>query len=160
MYIMQSWAKDYIEQNSDSEYDVFAKFIILWMSFNGYTKEKYKTKDGKYKYDRLQLNDFIAENDNANQIYSNLINDNNDELLLFFNYVKNKPCHANGVYNYLKNTLTTYDNINSFEQYIRAIYQIRCNLVHCSKDLTNEHDQSLVKKAFDSFKLFLEKLED
>ncbi len=160
MYIMQSWAKSYIEQKSNSKYDIFAKFIIVWISFNGYTKEKYKTKNGKYKNDRNQLNDFINENSKAKNSYTNLIEDRSGNLFSFFDYVQNKPYHKCGIYNYRNDQLVPYDDFSSFEQYINAIYQIRCNLVHCSKDLTNEHDKLLVQIALDSFKSFLEKLED
>lgn len=160
MCIMQKWAKEYLEQGAGCKYEIFAKFIILWMSFNGYTKEKYKTKTRNYKTDRDQLNDFIANHDTAKAIYSALVKKNSPELLSFFHYVQDKPEHKKGIYNYLYDKLVSYDNKNSFEQFINAIYQIRCNLVHCSKDLTDEHDQQLITQAFGVFKLFLKQLEE
>lgn len=160
MYIIQAWAKEYIAQESGCKYEIFAKFIILWMSFNGYTKEKYKTKTNKYNPDRVQLDDFIAKDDKAKAIYNDLVGNDSSELLSFFHYIQDKPEHKKGIYNYRNDKLSHYDDFSSFEQYINAIYQIRCNLVHCSKDLTNEHDKLLVQRAFDSFRLFLEKLED
>lgn len=159
MYIIQAWAKEYTTQKSGCTYEIFAKFIILWMSFNGYTKEKYKTKTNKYKTDRDQLNDFIASHDTAKAIYSDLVKNNSHELLSFFHYIQEKPEHKKGIYNYRDGKLVSYDDKNSFKQYINAIYQIRCNLVHCSKDLTSEHDRFLVTKAFISFMTFLKKLE-
>lgn len=48
------------------------------------------------------------------------------------------------------------EDINSFEQSIRFIYQIRCNLFHGSKDLMNDRDKQLVRFSGDILKRWIE----
>ncbi|MBX9867074.1 MAG: hypothetical protein K2Y14_09165 [Burkholderiales bacterium] len=135
------------------EYDIFIKFIILYVSFNGYTFAKYGSSDNN------QINKF-SEDSTHIAIYNSL--NENSEFNTFYNYVNNgnraqKNC--GGVRSCKYDKLYKFNSANkSLHDYMKAIYAVRCNLFHGSKDLDVDNDKLIVTSAYTSFKVFIEKL--
>lgn len=152
--IIQPWCKNIIYGTSDlQEYAIFIKFIVLYMSFNSYTYKTYKGAD------RVQIKKFCNEPKHIS-IYNDL-SENNDFNSLF-TYINSSDRKENKgkIISLKDSSVREFNNYNkTLNDYMCAIYQVRCNLFHGGKNFDVEAEKLIVQHAYNSFKIFVEKLE-
>lgn len=126
---------------------IFIKFMLLWMAYNEY-------------YNNIP-NTSIYDSDKAcsikdNQLFSSKYETIKDDALLEFKAiepfsgVKERRCVVNCKYNQINHKRNAYFHAqkDSFEDFLRAIYQIRCNLFHGNKTPYSSIDKKLVSWAY------------
>lgn len=123
-------------------YKAWFDFAMLWISFNCYYSEKYAhisgegnqikefAKDNELFYNQMVLNglkagleDFKATNKNNDREYVSDMRQNS--------------------------TKKVYFNVNhcACEDFLMAVYQVRCNFLHGDKILSDPDDQKLIEWA-------------
>lgn len=140
---------------SQEDGNIFDKFISLWIPFNAY----YAANNLKAS-ERDQLEQFK----NSNKVlFLSVVQENTTEFVKFKEYIEIKPQNT-GFIQDLKYRVgeeghkKRYQNLQSLCEYQSCIYQIRCNLFHGGKDVTDTQDEKLVKLAFYTLSIFLKKV--
>ena len=118
---------------------IFDKFMSLWVAFNAWGT--YQSKKGK----DAEMLSWIKINTDLPRIHAELMKDNEDYRykvvrLAQYEVLDMRPGH--------EGQSKSINDINSFDQLLDVIYQIRCNLFHGQKSEIDPHDCELVDLAF------------
>jgi hypothetical protein len=156
--------------NPPSDYNTFDNFIALWISFNGFfNSELYGDARRLGKRDspseRAYLRAFFEKKEYEG-IYLDLISDCqpfHDTLREFIRLLETITMFPGRVADMRPALITEshtqeFTDIHNFKDFILVTYQIRCNLFHGNKSISNEGDVRLVKGIFTPFRLFLNEL--
>lgn len=127
-----------------SEFDVFDKFALLWISFNAWGKYKSKKES-----DRKMLN-WSKKNSVLNTKFAELLNIDHDFIKDVTTLQGLCPIRRNKKYNNSYEANIT--NINNFDEVLEVIYAIRCNFFHGQQSPDDRRDQTLIELAFRIFK--------
>ena len=124
-------------EKSSREKDHFSKFLFLWICFNAWLDYR----SGK-AVDAQMINWLVAQSASTSDLvekYENLKNKGTfrDALKALANKSPIENSRGNG------KTIKIRDE-NDFENIVRAIYMIRCNLFHGSKEAHESRDSKLV----------------
>lgn len=142
---------DWFRKSQDeSKSDIFSKFIFLWIAFNWYYFSiSQETRDED------SLIDLVNEKTNINKWKKCLEEDK--DFSNFFKYIKyKKDWKINNLKDNSKNVI--WNDKDDFKQYLKVIYQIRCNLFHWWKDLYSKNDEKLITYSFKTLNSLFEKL--
>ena len=160
------YLKRITNQKSLNEY--FVNFMILWMAYNHYYNslieiepELFSTRDEKKKDSEKAI--VIYKKEDLNLFYEQ----NKDEILRDF---QNIPAFRglgirNSVvdtrFNDISSDRNAYfnENANDLKHFLKAVYQIRCNLFHGDKTPYESTDKALVVWAYNYLLLILHRLE-
>jgi hypothetical protein len=121
------------------------KFMLLWMAFNSFYKERYKDQ-GCYRD-----NEYLAKfKSDYKENFLEYIRSDHQPLVDFKKYVQEEKQGHPGIKNMKKSNDPNkeYHDINNFDEYVECIYQVRNNLFHGEKDLLQENEKTLVEKSF------------
>jgi hypothetical protein len=121
------------------EFTIFDQFMSLWLSFNAWGT--YKSKKDK---DSSMLN-WVKVNTDLRNTHIRLMKDDDEyskrvAQLSQYNVLDMRPSH--------KGQSKSVSNVNSLDELLDVIYQIRCNLFHGQKSEIDPHDRELVDLAF------------
>lgn len=144
-------------EKSEKELNPFDKFISLWISFNAFYAHRHLQKK-----EQDQLKEFRIE---YGSIFKDIFNNGklNDAFIAFQAHIHDKPRNPSFIQD-LRFELDTdkerknrkyYHNLNDLNQFIKCVYQVRCNLFHGGKDLKDGQDEIIVNLAFNSLKTLL-----
>ena len=151
---------DYGVENNDP---FFVKFMTLWVAFNQ-IYSKFSGEDEKPKSERVQIMKCL-EKDEEDQL---LTRDLFDSIFAspFIKVFKNDPVcsydrlEKKFIPDSFKNNETVNNENEQWQERIKAlfmmIYQVRCNLFHGSKEVSNPRDVKLVKCAGEILEMYLE----
>ena len=135
--------------------NVFDKFIALWISFNSFYACEHL-----HDSERKQLQIF---GDTYKEFFKSVVDANMSPFIDFKKYIDNKPKNS-GFIQDLRYPVAKekhkkrYYNLTSFCEYLKCVYQVRCNLFHGGKYLEDGQDENIVKHCHSTLLIFLEKL--
>jgi len=166
--IVRSWFNRAIHPPSES-YNIFDRFISLWVSFNCYfVAEHYTELSHRYRNEPSERNyiDFIASAKTYSDIYMNLII--NQDFLVDVNkilYLLETITHYKGKVANMQpgkadkeQYAKEFTDKNNFSQFMNVVYQVRCNLFHGNKSPHNDADVQLVEVFYKAFSKFCEEI--
>lgn len=127
------------QKEKTRRFTIFDQFMSLWLAFNAWGT--YKSKKDK----DLEMLSWIKINTNLPEIHNRLVKDDEDYLqrvtrLSQYKVLNMRPGH--------RGQSKSISNINSFDELLDVIYQIRCNLFHGQKSEIDPNDRELVDLAF------------
>lgn len=151
---------DYGVENNDP---FFVKFMTLWIAFNQ-IYSKFSGEEEKPKTERVQIMKCL-EKDEENQLLTRELFDSiftspfikvfKDEPVCSYDRLEKKFIPDS-----FKNNETVKNENEKWQERIKAlfmmIYQVRCNLFHGSKEVSNPRDVKLVKCAGEIIEMYLE----
>lgn len=143
---------EYLESHFDECNDYF-KFAMVWMSFNSYYASRYS----RIKRELNQIIEFAK--DNKSFYFSLKDNEFSDILMEFkdtgwlFNEPGDRNCVANMRIGSNKKVYFKEGN-QSCEDFFKVVYQIRCNLFHGSKEVSDDGNKKLIKWAYKYLNIF------
>lgn len=151
---VKDWMR-YLNLNDNIGADTISviEFIFLWMKYNNWYSQKFKSlNDSKGAIE-------LSENYRAKTTYNKLKND----FLTSFKNIKGGhylDIERTGVCDNRNNEEIHYDEVaDSLRDFLKIIYQIRCNFFHGSK-APDDTNVQLIKWASHCFKKFLYKFEE
>ena len=164
--IIKHWFEKVMTEDLSSD-----KFIALWTSFNGFYVAEFYNKVKAIKKGR-EPNDgdyikYIIEKGSYSKRYSELINNEpkfKKYLDNFIDVLNSGITHYPGKIADMRPSKETEQNAKEFsictnyEQFIRIIYQIRCNLFHGNKSPYDEGDKKIIEGIFNPFYLFVKEI--
>lgn len=136
--------KNWLEGKKKGFEDVY-EFFRYYVIFNSLYNEKYSGKNSEVTAIRKFIKDI--EKNNKFDLKISL----SEDMEIYKKKVVNMKNPNNQIFSQ-KNLQK-----GKYEDLFVAIYQIRCNLFHGSKEMDCLRDDNLVKEATDILKLFLEK---
>lgn len=136
--------KNWLEGKKKGFEDVY-EFFRYYVIFNSLYNEKYSGKNSE----ATAIKKFIKDIEKNNKFDLKISLSENMEI--FKEKVKNMQAPHHSMFSQEKLRKGKY------EELFVAIYQIRCNLFHGSKEMDCLRDDNLVKEATDILKQFLEK---
>jgi len=150
LYNSKNWI-EYLDNHFDDCLDYF-KFAMIWMSFNSYYAIRYKHITGEFN----QVIEFSKDNEVIYQkllsegSFSNIISDFENTKYLDGSGPRKKVIDMrNG-----SGKECIFDGQHkSFEDFLKVIYQIRCNFFHGDKTMGNEYDKKLINWAYNYFSI-------
>lgn len=140
---------DFLEKGTYKDKIIFTKFVIVWIAFNSYYSQKYKHINGdknkviRFSEDHMKFYEELRKKDDC---FKEIVN----------NFRKTKSNDREFVID-LNNERRKYyfnDVNNSSKDFFKAIYQIRCNLIHGDKCPSDAGDEKIVQWAFNSLFVF------
>jgi hypothetical protein len=142
----------------ESNYSPFDKFICLWISFNCFFVSEFYRDISKTKKDPTEKKylDYFVKAQKYSDIYNKLLKNpmfkgkvsNLKQLLNTITHFKGRIADMRP--GHLKfDDAKPLDNEDNFEQVIKVIYQIRCNLFHGNKSPEHDGDVRLVDAAYE-----------
>ena len=144
---------NFLEANNDNPRSKVIKFIILWMWYNQWYNEKY-IKLYKDKEKSLEL----AKDQHAQETYASI----QDNILRDFRNIPSVHC-STGMRDRLwrdsrlEKEILFNEAHCDLKQFLKLIYQIRCNFLHGNKE-ENDVNIQLITWAYDNLYKFLKKL--
>ncbi len=154
----------------NESYNYFDRFISLWVSFNcffvaEFYEEAKENFHSRYPSEQNYLKIICAEEE-YKEIYSELLKEDYFKMVLndFKDNTLQTVTHFPGKIADMRSNppeegdASEFTDINNFEQFIRIIYQVRCNLFHGNKSPDRDGDIEIVEAVFKMFILFLEKV--
>ena len=156
---MNNTKKDLIyrwyKKSQQEDKNIFDRFISLWISFNAY-----------YSRNNLKLSEHEQLDlfQNANKvIFSSVVKADNVEFLKFKEYIATKNQNAGFIQNLRyevgdEKNKKRYQNLESLNEYLGCVYQIRCNLFHGGKDVADTQDETLVELALSTLSILLKRV--
>lgn len=154
LYNSKNWI-EYLDNHFDDCLDYF-KFAMVWMSFNSYYSIRYKHINGELN----QITEFIKDNE---LIYSELTHEVSFSNVVL-DFENTKYLDGSGprkkvidMRNGSRKECIFDSSHNSFENFLKVIYQIRCNFFHGDKILGNEYDKKLIIWAYNYLNILWKK---
>lgn len=134
---------------SHNEGDQFSSLVFIWFCFNAWMEHI-----SNENTDKKMINEPIERKQNMRSLlgaYDEAISANEEFLRGSIKALVHMS-HEKTIEDMRKNPRRREPPIiikdeNDFENIVRAIYRIRCNLFHGGKDANNVRDQALVKHA-------------
>ncbi|MCX6745657.1 MAG: hypothetical protein NTX00_01405 [Candidatus Parcubacteria bacterium] len=136
----------------------FDKFIYLWISFNAFYVGI--NSDAPYKSEKELINKIIEE---YKQLFFNLVQDMPVSFRNFQKYIEGK-IENRGFIQDLRFSISEeshkkrYNNLKALCEFLKCVYQVRCNLFHGGKLLEDGQNETIVRLAYESLIVFLEKI--
>jgi len=127
------------QKERTGEFTIFDQLMSLWLAFNAWgTYESKKDKD-------FEMLSWIKTNTDLPNIHRKLVKEDQDYLqrvnrLSQYEVLDMRPGH--------QGQSKSIRNINSLDELLDVIYQIRCNLFHGQKSEIDPRDRELVDLAF------------
>lgn len=115
--------------------DPFVRFIASWIAFNSIYESLFPNNKEYIQIDNISN-------------YQELLDAHSQLLSIAFYENAIDYIAIAGVYDNRSGRQKTVDQARSLNRVIEAIYQIRCNLFHGSKDRSNDRDRELCIAGF------------
>jgi len=151
LYNSKTWI-EYLENHFDECNDYF-KFAMVWMSFNSYYASRYNRTKG-------ELNQIIKFAKDNKSLYSSLNDNGFSNILMEFKntgWLFNEPGDRNCVADMrIGSNKKMYfkEHNQSCKDFFKVVYQIRCNLFHGSKEVSDDGNKKLIKWAYKYLNIF------
>lgn len=147
---------NFLEANNDNPRSKVIKFIILWMLYNQWYNEKYIDIHGLYQDKAKSIE--LANNQHAKEIYVSI----QDKILSSFKNIPSVHCSTGERDRLWKDSglekeILFNEQYCDLKQFLKLIYQIRCNFLHGNKE-GNDVNIQLITWAYDSLYKFLKDL--
>ncbi|MBX9597357.1 MAG: hypothetical protein K2X04_02135 [Burkholderiales bacterium] len=128
------------------EDDYTNKFISLWISFNAFYNSYGDDNDKEFK--RIENSCEKLKDD-----FLELPNLPGSCFKCFQQYILDKPDNPGSIQGKFRKVY--YSDVSCLSEYLRVLYQIRCNLFHGNKINDNEQDKKLIELAYRTLFQFL-----
>lgn len=116
--------------------NAYAKFLALWVAFNGF----YSAKFPNAKTEMAQIRSF-ANWSKAKTVHADaLASDTSYQVAV-------EELRKTGVFNYVTKNTEHISNAQRLDEVIPLVYRVRCSLFHARKVPSNLRDQILVNAA-------------
>lgn len=158
MLIIKEW---FYKASKEKEY--INKFICLWISFNCFFVARFFNnavkRNGNKEPSEANYLDLVKES--YAEGFDEYIVKNHEKPFLEFKaaiakkrwcpgkIIDMRPLHRD------KLSGKSYKAVNSLDEYLSCVYQIRCNIFHGNKKPNDDNDLNLVKPAYKSLRTFL-----
>jgi hypothetical protein len=128
--------------------NIFFQFMAAWVAFNALYNWVCKYEPGLG--DKAKLLKFVRELTNASRIHQELLRIDNGYKEAV-SILKNK-----GIRDVSKDKLVQITDDENFEEVILCVYQVRNNLFHGDKVVSNARDESVVRASFEIISKFMQ----
>ncbi len=155
----EEWYNYGVENNDP----FFIKFMTLWIAFNQ-IYSKFSGEEKKPKSERVQIMECL-EKDEENHLLTRELFDSIFTSPFIKVFKEDPVCSYDRlekkfIPDAFKNNETVKNENKQWQERIKAlfmmIYQVRCNLFHGSKEVSNPRDVKLVKCAGEILEMYLE----
>jgi len=153
--------------NQFGQDDVFIRFMILWVSYNSYYNSLRETEPGLFITQDEKTKDsekaiIIYKKDKLRQFYES----QHERIVSEFKRIPSfngnglRDCVVDTRYNDINSTRNAKypQNENNLKYFLKAVYQIRCNLFHGNKTPYSETDKQLTEWAYKNLLIILNEL--
>lgn len=136
--IINNWSKlSRGEQLDENDFDLFIRFISLWVTFNAI----YELSCSSVRGDREKVKKFSAIDKAKNVHIKSMHTEKYKEAV--------KVLAEKGILKLPKNnSRQKITDINNLEEVMLCVYQVRCNLFHGGKTPENPRDVEVVEAAY------------